>query len=295
MDAADRRALDLFAAHAAAAVERVRTLQNERRRAHQAERMVATLASVGAASTLEEGLAALVRGAIGLLGGSRGSARVRDPDTDERLVSVSVESDGSVTVLRPAEAPLPGSYSAAIESNGSSALIEDFWALDPQTYPYYAEKRRAGLRSGVVVPIDASEKRIGSLHFDHPTPGYFTRMDVSLAETIASYAGLAISRLRLEEDRNQRSRLDGAMLVARTVAHEINNALAPVVGYAELLGQRPAVAADPQSAAFTKLICSAAEDAAAKVARLQRIVRLQEDVSPLGPSQPILDMERSTG
>ena len=39
----------------------------------------------------------------------------------------------------------------------------------------------------------------------------------------------------------------------------------------------------------------AASDATAKVSRLQRIVRLQEETSPLGPSRPILDMERSTG
>ena len=295
MGAADRRALDLFAAHAAAAVERVRTLHEERRRAHQAERVAAILASIGAATFLEVGLEALVRGAIDLLGGACGTVRVRDPETGVRLVSVSVERDGSVVVRRPAGAPRPGSYAAAIEDGGPAALIEDFWAHDPRSYPYYDEMRRDGRRAGIVVPIDVGDRRIGSLHFDHPTPGYFTRLDVSLAETLASYAGQAVARLRLEEERDRRTRLDGAMLVARTVAHEINNALAPVVGYAELLGMRSGVAQDPQSATFAKLSVEAAEDAAAKVARLQRIVRLQEDVTPLGPAHPILDMERSTG
>src|SRR5688572_6427777 len=118
MAAPDRRALDLFAAHAAAAVERVRTLHEERRRAHQAERVAAILASIGAATFLEVGLEALVRGAIDLLGGACGTVRVRDPETGGRLVSVSVERDGSVVVRRPAGAPRPGSYAAAIENGG---------------------------------------------------------------------------------------------------------------------------------------------------------------------------------
>jgi transcriptional regulator with GAF, ATPase, and Fis domain len=273
----------------------VRTLHEERRRARQAERMAATLASIGAATTLEGGLETLVRGAIDLLGGVCGTARVRDPESGDRLISVSVETDGSVEVSRPAGAPKPGGYAAAIEAGGPSVLVEDFWSHDPQAYPYYEEMRRMGRRSAVVVPIDVGERRIGSLHFDHPTPGYFTKLDVSLAETLAAYAAQTILRLRLEEERGQRARLDGAMLVARTVAHEINNSLSPVVGYAELLGMRPAVMGDSQAATYVNLIGQAAADATAKVARLQRIVRLQEEPSPLGPTRPILDMDRSTG
>ena len=280
------QALDLFAAHAAAAVERVRALYDERRRTHQAERMAATLASIGASATLEEGLEALVRGGMDLLGGVCGTARVRDPASGERPISVSVERDGTVTVHRPAGAPRLGSYAAAIEAGGPAVLVDDFWALNEREYPYHQEMRQAGLRASVMVPMDAGEKRIGSLHFDHPTPSYFTRLDVSLAETLAAYAAQAVLRLRLEEERGERARLDGAMLVARTVAHEINNALSPVVGYAELLGLRPAVAADPKAADFVRQIGEAAADATAKVLRLQRIVRLQEDVSPLGPSHP---------
>jgi PAS domain S-box-containing protein len=101
-------------------------------------------------------------------------------------------------------------------------------------------------------------------------------------------------RLRLAEETRERTRLDGALLVARTVAHEINNALSPVAGFAELLALRPEVARDPQAASYVRLIREAAMDVTAKVRRLQAIVRLQEQSALAGAGMPVLDLERST-
>ncbi|HEU5317629.1 MAG TPA: GAF domain-containing protein [Chloroflexota bacterium] len=294
LDADDRRALDLFAAHAAAAVERLRARHAEYRRAAQAERITQILASVAAATDLVGALEALVRGAVSLLGGTIGTARAVDPTTREHLAAVSLQADGAITVKQPAGPAWQGGLTEAIEAGGPAMLVDDYWALDPKTYPLYEHMRRKGLRSAVNVPIDANGKRIGSLAFDHPEPGYFTSTDLALAEALAAHAGAVLERIQQETARHERARLDGAMLVARTVAHEINNALSPIVGYAELLGQRPGVVSDPPAADYVRLICEAAEDAAGKVSRLQRIVRLREEPSPLGADQPILDMDRST-
>jgi PAS domain S-box-containing protein len=100
-------------------------------------------------------------------------------------------------------------------------------------------------------------------------------------------------RRRLEEAHEQRLRLDGALLVARTVAHELNNALSPVMGYAELLADRPAVEGDAVAREYARAIVASAAQAAETVLRLQRISRLEEMDSPLGPDKPILDLERS--
>ena len=91
----------------------------------------------------------------------------------------------------------------------------------------------------------------------------------------------------------ERAKLEGAMLVARTAAHQLNNALAPIVGYAELLAALPEVANCPTAASYTRQISDAAATAAALVLRLQRIVRLEETPSPLGPDKPLLDLDRS--
>lgn len=100
-------------------------------------------------------------------------------------------------------------------------------------------------------------------------------------------------RRHAEAEHAERLRLDGAMLVVRTMAHQINNSLAPLVGFSELLSQRTAVMQDPQAMSFAKLLNEASDDLAQKVRRLQHIVRLEEDVETLGPDQPLLDVERS--
>ena len=89
------------------------------------------------------------------------------------------------------------------------------------------------------------------------------------------------------------ARLEGALLVSRTVAHEINNALAPLLGYAELLSHQPEVAADGKSATYARLLMEGAEGIAEQVRRLQAIVRLEEASSVLGTGGTTLDLERS--
>jgi PAS domain S-box-containing protein len=92
----------------------------------------------------------------------------------------------------------------------------------------------------------------------------------------------------------ERERLSGALLVARTTAHEINNALSPIGGFAELLTNDPVVASSPRAATYATLIAHAAADMAGKVRRLQGLVRLEQTESPMGADLPILDLERST-
>ncbi|MDQ3703093.1 MAG: hypothetical protein M3442_19560 [Chloroflexota bacterium] len=105
--------------------------------------------------------------------------------------------------------------------------------------------------------------------------------------------------LRREEAGRQQSilaqaRLEGALLVVRTVAHEVNNDLAPIAGFAELLALRPAVAHDSTAIAYARQIHVSALAAAATVLRLQRLVRLEEAPSALGGGWSVLDLERST-
>ncbi|CAA9240262.1 MAG: hypothetical protein AVDCRST_MAG77-1631 [uncultured Chloroflexi bacterium] len=98
-------------------------------------------------------------------------------------------------------------------------------------------------------------------------------------------------QVELLEVQRRAMRLDGAMSVARTAAHRVNNALAPVVGYAELLSISPTARDDPRLADFAARIIEGAEQATAEVRRLQQIVRLEEE--PNSPV-PVLNMDAST-
>ena len=94
-------------------------------------------------------------------------------------------------------------------------------------------------------------------------------------------------------EQRERERLDAALLVARTAAHRVNNALAPVVSYTHRLTQHPAVQADARLTRFATVAERGAQRAAAEIARLQRIVRLEEDQTVALPV-PVLDLDRST-
>ena len=90
------------------------------------------------------------------------------------------------------------------------------------------------------------------------------------------------------------ARLDGALLMARTIAHEINNALSPVVGYGELLVQRLRSRGDTLAADQALSMLLAAEETAEKVRRLQRVVRLQGAAGAPAADLTVLDLTQST-
>ncbi len=106
-------------------------------------------------------------------------------------------------------------------------------------------------------------------------------------------ATLAEQRLMTSHAALERVRLEGALLMARTAAHRINNALALVVGYTELLAQDLTVRADPRLAECARHALEGSLQAAEELGRLQRIVRLEEDTD-VALSLPVLDLERST-
>jgi signal transduction histidine kinase len=261
---ADRETMDLFAGHAAAALERARLLHAERRRAQQAERLAATLAGVAAAPDLESGLEALLRGAISLLGGDDGAARLHGPGPGERLLELNIKEDGRL-LTRVNPPPLrPETFSARLQAGGPSVLVTDFLDLDPESYAGYETMQRRGMRSAVLVPIDASSGRIGGLTVNHRLPGYFGPADLALAEALAAQAAAVIERARLDDERQAAVRTREAALeelsrqteelakrdaeaaalrkldvmkneLLTTMSHELRTPLTVVHGYAQYL------------------------------------------------------------
>lgn len=122
-------------------------------------------------------------------------------------------------------------------------------------------------------------------------------LDGAAVLALAAFDGHEAERRRLaalaEAERAGRERLAGALLVARTAAHELNNALMPVVGGAELLALRARGAGDPALAAAASQVQAAAEQVAEKVDQLQGLVRLEPAIFVLGGERPVLDLERS--
>jgi GAF domain-containing protein len=82
----------------------------------------------------------------------------------------------------------------------------------------------------------------------------------------------------------ERARLDGAIKTARLAAHQLNNQLAPVAGYGEIL----AAEIPGELGELAGRMAQSAHRAAATLARLQRIVRFEEVESA---GQTMLDLD----
>ncbi|CAA9303382.1 MAG: hypothetical protein AVDCRST_MAG77-5861 [uncultured Chloroflexi bacterium] len=144
----------------------------------------------------------------------------------------------------------------------------------------------------VVVLTGLAEREVAEEAQRRGAQDYIGKGDLTPA-LLSRVLRYAVARAHATRAALERQRLEGALLVARTVAHEINNALAPVVGYTDLLSIRPAVAGDAMAMAYVRRIADAGTDISAKVQRLQCIIRLEVTPSALGPDQPLLDVERS--
>jgi PAS domain S-box-containing protein len=218
---------------------------------------------------------------------------------------IVVEADGTITECNAAAAGMFGVAEAELVGTGVSALVA----------PRLRRALERGIRrfqaSGTCRHLDAGKP--AELHVRTRNGGEFP-VHVTLhslapdrrpgAVPDAARGGHGRKRVCavLREpgvmgwtvQREEAARLEGALLVARTAAHEINNALTPVVAAAELLPMRPGIASDPEVAALVSAMAEGAARAADWVARLQRITRIQVAASTMGPDRPLLDLDRST-
>jgi GAF domain-containing protein len=92
---------------------------------------------------------------------------------------------------------------------------------------------RPGAQAVVAVPLMHEGQLLGALAvsaFDRARS--FSRQDADALELLAGAAAATLVGL-------ERVRFEGALLAARTAAHEVNNRLALAAGYAELLTAAP--------------------------------------------------------
>jgi PAS domain S-box-containing protein len=101
----------------------------------------------------------------------------------------------------------------------------------------------------------------------------------------------AADRLAAEDALREAAELRAAGLLARAAAHEINNPLAVILGYLQMLA--PRVSADARAAEWTEHMKQAALRIRDAVGRLNRIVKI-ETTEATGGAVVMLDTERSS-
>ncbi len=115
---------------------------------------------------------------------------------------------------------------------------------------------------------------------------------LNAALTALGVATVFAERRRLEVERVVKARLEGVLLAARTIEHELRNQLALNLGWAVLVATNPALPGALRSAAAESL--HGAQQAAVVLDRLQQLCHVQE--ADWGPNVPrTIDLERSHG
>ncbi len=152
----------------------------------------------------------------------------------------------------------------------------------------------AGLRSAVAVALMVENKLFGILVTARLAPDAFSPGDCEFLRMLSEHVALAAHQAHLHEQLKraydelrqtqhtvmQQERLKALGQMASGIAHDVNNALSPIIGFSELL-LRGEQGLSPAAQKHLKHIRVAGEDVAHIVARLRDFYRRREDNEPL--------------
>jgi hypothetical protein len=145
---------------------------------------------------------------------------------------------------------------------------------------------KSGGRASMAAPLHHEGRLLGAveLHISTSDGRRFTDEDAAALEALAAIASAGLVGL-------ERAQLEGALLAARSAQHEVNNRLAVMSGYAELLAQDATLLPHLRQAAT--MARQEAKTVAAILSRFQRLTRLEH--KSWGPGiRPTIDVSRST-
>jgi signal transduction histidine kinase/ActR/RegA family two-component response regulator/HAMP domain-containing protein len=170
---------------------------------------------------------------------------------------------------------------------------------------------RAGLRSAAALPLMVENKLFGVLLVARLKANDFAAGECEFLRTLADHVALAAHQAQLHGELEkaynelrqtqqtvmQQERLKALGQMASGIAHDINNALSPVVGFGDLLGRsEPGLSENGKK--YLRYIKTAGEDIAHIVARLREFYRRRDEREALQEVQlnqlaeQVIDMTR---
>jgi len=206
------------------------------RRAQELQALYETSLEVNAQPHLEALLPAIVRRAVSLVGASMGALYLMLPDESalELVVSHEMPGDFIGLKLRPGEG-----LSGRVAQSGQPLMVPSYheWAGRAPAYERTPARRVLG------VPLKAGERVIGVINVgDDQRFDPFSEEEVRLVVLFADQAAIAVANARLmsslcERTAELEARNAELDAFAHTVAHDLKNPLAHIVGYAQLLAE----------------------------------------------------------
>jgi signal transduction histidine kinase/ActR/RegA family two-component response regulator len=152
----------------------------------------------------------------------------------------------------------------------------------------------AGIRCAVVVPLQAEGALLGALVLGRCTDATFPESEKIFLRTLSEHVALAARQTRLftelqtaytnlhttQQAALQQERLRALGQMASGIAHDINNALTPIMGFADLL-ERTEVNLSANARRCIAMIKTAAEDITITVGRMKEFYRQRKGDEPL--------------
>lgn len=231
-----------------------------RQRITELERILEITRELTSALTLEPLLRKILATAAELTDSEGASILLQDAHTDE-LRFLAAFSDVSEKILETT-VPMEGSIGGTVFTSRQPLIVPDVQA-DPRMYREVDQRTGYVTRSLLGVPLRLADRCIGVVEALNKRGGRgFSQEDVETLTALAAQAAIAIENARLHEAAvdhaerlEERVRERTAELQARneelaaydyTVAHDLKNPLALVIGYAELLEEGRATMSDQE-------------------------------------------------
>ena len=146
------------------------------------------------------------------------------------------------------------------------------------------QSKGSGIQAAMAAPLVRDGRLLGVIMLgSFNKDRNFTTDDAEALELLAGVAASLLDGLR-------RARLEGALLLARTAQHHLNNQLALTIGYADMVANDPRLPPDLREC--VEQILEGAQQAAATVDQLRRVTRLEE-ADAGSPAGPVINLTRS--
>jgi PAS domain S-box-containing protein len=225
-----------LADRAALAIENALLFTETRRRAREEEALRRATQAVAASFTVEEVLERIAETAVDAMGADGAFVERPDIEADSAVV---VAAAGRYAPARGSAVPLALSFLHRVIERGEAEIVPALGAHDralPDDLP-----QRCTDCSAVAVPLVNGGTAVGALLLlRDPASGHFRADEIARARTFADLASLALRKVHLLADSEQRREELERVMVSRArllrgFSHDVKNPLGAADGYLQLL------------------------------------------------------------